>query len=391
MTENGNNLYFLDKPEISDLTKMFDLMDLVFSQDSEPHDFRNLLPKLYHNTQQCADDHYIVRAGDRIVASIGSFPVEIQMGGHTLKAEGIGGVATHKRETGKGHMRNIMHAVNDHYQNDGVQLSYLGGMRKRYQYHGYEPSGICYSFYVTKSNVKEISATAKAITLTIKEIARDDAALLAYTKKLLRRNPLYYLRNDERLYDILCSWYSKPYAALDSNGDPVAYLVADKWNGVKEIYAENDDIFEATLAAWANERGDFGIDMPPWCISYINRLSMISEGMHISGCGSWKIMDWVSVISGLLSVKSTYQPLMEGQANIGIQNYGTLSILAKGGSATCSLTECKPDVDCDSFTALRLMCGPLPPQMVTELPPAIAVQLMNWFPLPLFTSRPDGV
>ncbi len=49
-----------------------------------------------------------------------------------------------------------------------------------------------------------------------------------------------------------------------------------------------------------------------------------------------------------------------------------------------------PAVDPARETALRLLCGPLPPSRVMPLPPR-AAPLESWCPLPLIWARQDSV
>ena len=375
-----------------EFNELIDLMDFVFSKAHSPTDFMTLLPGLYHPTQECADNHWVVREQGRLVSSIGTIPSVIVMGDKRIKLEGIGGVCTNKREAGKGYMRAIMEEILEYYRRDGVMLSYLTGERKRYQRYGYEKAGMAHEFYITGKNVAECPESVKEIPLSMAQMAKDDALAISYAKGLHDRDVIHYERDVQGFYTKLIHWTNIPYIVLNGNGEYAGYFVYSKiQNRITEICAETDDLFEAIIHEWVMKNGDVSLTLSPWKMPYIKRMLRICENVNVIHFGQWLILDWENVVSGLFQAKSTYTALPDGHLNIGIDGYGTLSITVKNNDAQCIRTDQQPDITCDSLTATRLMCGHVSPQYVVDLPAVLTPLFISWFPLPLHCPNPDAV
>ena len=61
-----------------------------------------------------------------------------------------------------------------------------------------------------------------------------------------------------------------------------------------------------------------------------------------------------------------------------------------GAKVSCQKVTDAPAVTWDTFTAMRVFFGPLPPPAVTDVPAALA-PLLGWCPLPLSWPKQDGV
>ena len=67
-----------------------DFINLVFSQNAVPHDFKNLMPKWVR--PEHAADNVVVKRDGRIRALVMSAPMQATVGGETLSVFGIGNV-----------------------------------------------------------------------------------------------------------------------------------------------------------------------------------------------------------------------------------------------------------------------------------------------------------
>ena len=75
---------------------------------------------------------------------------------------------------------------------------------------------------------------------------------------------------------------------------------------------------------------------------------------------------------------------------IAIEGYASIALEVREKEARAFRTEAEPALIPSAATAMRMLCGPLAPSAVLELPTRAAA-LDQWCPLPLFWSRQDGV
>lgn len=64
---------------------ILDFANYVFSQSSQPHDFRRLLPKLYGENSGSEGYHYLVREDGRIRAMVCAMPLSLLVAGKPLR------------------------------------------------------------------------------------------------------------------------------------------------------------------------------------------------------------------------------------------------------------------------------------------------------------------
>ncbi|HBP38977.1 MAG TPA: hypothetical protein DD640_09625, partial [Clostridiales bacterium] len=138
----------------ADFDEAMDLLNLVFSMSSRPHDFARILPKIYRPDELSMRANLAIRREGKIRAIVGLFPMDLSVGGQILKSGGIGGVATHPRETGSGMMKQLMNTALAEMKAGGFALSVLGGQRQRYGYYGYEKAGSSLHFDLSKTNIR---------------------------------------------------------------------------------------------------------------------------------------------------------------------------------------------------------------------------------------------
>jgi len=383
----------IEKLKREDICEFFDMRDLVFSKtifgsSGIGFDSFGILPGIFNLEQECADNHWIIRDNGRIVAGIGSIPATMCIGDERIKVAKITGVATHLRELGKGYMSIIMNEVLAHNRKEGVVASFLMGERRRYQNFGYEKTGVAHEFTISAKNIR---ALPNQDEICLAEMMPDDTQSVAYAKQLYEQEVVHFQR-ETKFHTLLTHWYSTPYIAKNAQGKCVGYLVyTKKTKRVHEIYAESAELFEAMISAAVRTHGDITLTLPPWRTDYIRRMMRICEQFNIRHNGNWMVSDWETLVGALLKAKSTYVSLPDGQLSIGIDGYGTLEITVKDGAVSCVRSpKNKPDIAVDPFTAIRLLCGHGAPNYTTEIPAALILVVMAWFPLPLFCPYPDA-
>lgn len=67
----------IEKGCAGELPDILDFANYVFSQSSQPHDFRRLLPKLYGENSGSEGYHYLVREDGRIRAMVCAMPLSL--------------------------------------------------------------------------------------------------------------------------------------------------------------------------------------------------------------------------------------------------------------------------------------------------------------------------
>ena len=143
----------IEKGCAGELPDILDFANYVFSQSSQPHDFRRLLPKLYGENSGSEGYHYLVREDGRIRAMVCAMPLSLLVAGKPLRAAGIGTVSVHPYARGKGYMKALMNRAMEDLKTQGYAMAFLGGMRQRYEYFGFTPTGTRASFHLTAGNL----------------------------------------------------------------------------------------------------------------------------------------------------------------------------------------------------------------------------------------------
>ena len=84
----------------------------------------------------------------------------------------IGAVSTHPNSQGKNMMKTLMEFATEKIKQYGYSIAYLGGLRNRYLYFGYEKCGYKMVFKLNKSNIKHNEFPKRDLTLE-KQIEED--------------------------------------------------------------------------------------------------------------------------------------------------------------------------------------------------------------------------
>jgi GNAT superfamily N-acetyltransferase len=374
-----------------DFEDTIDFMNLVFGAYA-PIDFAQLLPALYQPTDEHMGRNWAVREKGRIRAVVGSFPMQWCLGETTLEVAGIGGVSSHPRARGAGHMRQLMQHCVEHMRTENKHLSWLGGQRQRYGYFGYEKCGSAHNFSLDKTNLRHTYGNETS-PIHFRTLQADDRTHIQGAIELHAAQPFRCLRPAESFHALLCSWDHRPHIALAPDGRMIGYLVANQSGDlVSELFAVEEGRPDLEIArAWVEQQGGGSVrlELEPWH-RLLPQLAHIAESFSTHATGNWQIFDWVSTLDALMKVRATMGPLVAGEVVVEIEDYGKLALWAEGESARCSTSDKQADLSVDAFTAHRLLCGPLPPSRVVALPTAAAV-LEQWCPLPLSWTKQDGV
>ncbi len=362
-------------------------LDGVFGEH-RPHDFATLLPSIYQPCDELMSCNHALRVDGRIRAIVGLFPIDWQVGGRLLKVGGIGGVSTHPGDRGKGYMGVLMRHCVERMKAEGFHLSWLGGQRQRYGYFGYEKCGQTVSFDLGPANLRHAGPETAGLRFEALEPGHSERLEQAWVMHRAQR--VHCRRRKPWFHRYLRAWYNRPHAALDGSGEMAGYLVAGGEGGqVVELVGRDQETALAMAPAWvqARDAGSVRFTLPPERRGLVRGLGAVAESVSVASSGNWQVFDWAATVEALMGV---CDGLPEGEADLGIEGYGKLRVRVRDGRVECRREDAGGGVTWDPRTAMRVLFGPLAPELVTDVPPALDA-LRAWCPLPLGWLRPDGV
>ena len=371
---------------LDDFEEAIDLINYVFSQAYDPHDFERLLPKLYRPTEERMRCNYGIRLRGRLVAVAGSYPLAWQIGATTLRVAGIAGVATHPRHRDGGLMRAVVSHCVAEARAAGCHLSWLDGLRRRYRHFGYERCGMELGFRLAARDCAV--AGIDAAGMRFRRLRKGDA-LLAEAQRLHARQRVHWQRSPAEFLTICTSWKAELFAALD--GDEFAgYLIAGRDpSRVVELVADDAADAPRLAAGWCATRGGrIAVAASPWQTVAARSLGALADKPELSCCGNWQVFDWPALLAAVLSERARGGTLPGGEVVLEIVGAGRLRLWVDGTAGGCTETGDPPQVTLDPFTALRVLFGPIPAHLTGSAPlPAT----LAWCPLPLHIPAADRV
>lgn len=136
--------YRLAKPE--EWEDCIELANYVFSTAHRPHDFEQLIPRVYQAGPEMARIHRVaVAENGRLRAEIAVLPQQMAAGGKLLRAGYVGSVSVHPKARGEGHMKRLLGDWITDLEGT-CDLLALDGQRQRYAYFGFTPGSEKYTF-----------------------------------------------------------------------------------------------------------------------------------------------------------------------------------------------------------------------------------------------------
>lgn len=330
----------------SDREELIDFINMVFSQDSEPHDFKTLLTKAYSDEVDTVSCHYLVKENGKIRAAVGVFPTEMKASSKTLKIGHIGSVSVHGYSRGKGYMKALMNRAVEDYKKKGYDALVLGGLKNRYQYFGFQPTETVLHYTFIKENIrhglKEVDSTA----IHFKKVTSSEDPCIRNIRRLHETQPAYFDRGDDASFcRFLQSWRSEIFAICkDDKFIGYCSTTADG-SCFREFLMDDMSDFPAVLKAWFTYKNISRLSVS--CAVYETEKNEIfgrhCEGYSIGTGHSWNILNFANVAEAFMEVKNSYEPLESGKLTLNLE---PLSDLLPG--ETCCLTYGESEADLDS-------------------------------------------
>ncbi len=324
--------YRLAKPE--EWEDCIELANYVFSTAHRPHDFEQLIPRVYQAGPEMARIHRVaVAENGRLRAEIAVLPQQMAAGGKLLRAGYVGSVSVHPKARGEGHMKRLLGDWITDLEGT-CDLLALDGQRQRYAYFGFTPGSEKYTFYLDVANVRH-------------------------------------------------TW---------KNGERIGYLALCGGNQVVEAEVLEEQDFVPALAAYLKENAldSLFISIPVYETGKAAALSEVCESFTKERCGSamYRIFQFADVIEAMLTMKAetmgisdgTWFAVLEGQP---------LTVTVKDGTVTVT-REAHPGADVlNREQAQELLLSPLASKG-SKVPSEIWKNIpSDWFPLPLYCATAD--
>ena len=343
--------------------EVLDFINFVFSQAARPHDFAQLIPKVYAHPG-FAKLHAVAVEDGRIRGTIAMLPVAVHAGGETLRCGYIGSVSVHPRFRGKGYMKELMAMQIAEAKRQGFDFMSLGGQRQRYQYFGFIQYGDTVHFFLNQSNARH--ALPKETPFTFVPAQECHAEAIA---ALREKQALYCER--PRLLDALCTYGGVPYVIL--NGEEISgYLVA-MGDQITELCLSRESDLPAVMAAWMREHKNCQVSCGGEMTQRIQGLAAFAETYSIQPSAMIKVLNWENVLRAAMRMR----PLPDGERVIQIENAGVFRLKVENGAAEAVPCQLRPDCIWTEAQAVENLFSPLQAQAVRD------PVLRSWLPLTL--------
>lgn len=379
------------KGSLEDAEDIIDFANYVFSQDSCPHDFKELLPKLYSSERNYAPYHYLIKDTDKIKAMICALPIDYQTPMQVLKTACIGTVSVHPYARGKGYMKVLMEQILEDMKTEGYSFLFLGGQRQRYEYFGFTPSGVQLEFTITTTNIRHSFKASPRPLLQLVPLA--EGVLIDQAHALYETQPFRMARSKQDFYDILCSWQSKPYAVI-SEDKFAGYLVLRPGGTVTELLMKDSALYPCVLEELFQMTGKDTLYFPVSSteMDKIEFFMKLAENWRITTNECVCVLDWPAVIKALLSLKAMHESLPEGLLHITIDDT-PLEITVYEQTPTVKISQETAGIHFTSLEAASLLLSYAGKALLTPYASRLDRHerecLLGWFPLPFYISQND--
>jgi len=378
-----------------DYDEAIDFLNLVFSQASRPHDFEKMLPRMCVPDDEHMGKHFAVKAGGRIQAMLGVYPLPAAIDGRPFMFATVGNVATHIKARSRGCMTRLLDEAMLELERIGADAARLDGLRQRYGRYGFEKAGTRYTYTLTNRNVRACFGDLLSGDIRFTPIGAQDESLLARARDLAGQRAMAVDRGSlADFHKTLQAWQNQPWAAFDPDGRMIGYLTASAdYASLAEQVADNPQRLVEMLCAWLTQRqlDSVSFSLAPWELDSCRTFNRICEQFAIQPATHLLIRNYAGLADALLAIQARQTRLPPGRVVIGIEDYGSLVLEVEQSHGRCRRSDEPGATQVDPLTATRLLFGPMPPSAVTRLPDDVSACLAAWLPLPMSWNGLDRV
>jgi len=369
--------------QAQDLDGIIDFANMVFSMLRVPHNFEDMLPKVYAAPHLKADIHVIAEEEGRLCGCLGMLVYPLRVAGETLRVGYLGTMSVHPRVRGRGTMGALMEKQIERGKEMGLDMLVLGGQRQRYGRHGFETCGATFGYSISAANVRHAMVQEDASGICFAPMQPRD---VPFALTLYDRQAVAGARTEENFLDTVKSYREKPYI-VTKDSERIGYLVTSP-DGLRisEIVMENSGWVLPAIKGYMGERGirSLHIDAAPHDTVLNSLLVPLCEGYAISANCMLRMLRPERVIAAYLKLKAGMQPLEDGRLVLSCGEAGTVEITVSGGEIAVEKTdEAAKQALTDGEAAMQLF-GYNRFGVPDSGAPA------GWFPLPFAIAEPDS-
>lgn len=367
------------------------LNDVFFFEDDDDdtRDFLTLLPKIYKDEYRPAYNNFLLRDHKgEYRASVGAFMNYLTIGGEDVSACCIGNVAVGRKYRSKGYMADLLKLTVDELMKIETDVVYLGGQRQRYSYFGFEVSGMMYTYYFNKKNIKHAFKN-KPSGLKAFEMEEGDYESARKIDEIYSRLPVRSQRTIERYCDILKSWNSTPFIVTE-HGEFAGYFVLnDGGNDILEFGAVSEEYYQRVVTAIFELTDAKGISfsVTPFDKEKIAFFDKYAEGISVRGCESVLVLNYRKIIGSLLKAKTGYETLSDGETVVLIHGFRAdekLKISVRDNQVEVTETDDEPEYELSHNEATRAFFS-----LMRSDASAFRPEIRQWLPLHLSFHSTD--
>ncbi|MBR6739994.1 MAG: GNAT family N-acetyltransferase [Clostridia bacterium] len=370
---------------LSEYWQIIDFIDFVFSKNSVPHHFPEMYPNLYRTTDESMNNLLNLWEDGVIKCSVLTYPRTVSVGGESLDVTGIGSVATHPRERGRGFMQKVLGKAIEEMREKGVHLSNLGGDRKRYNHFGYEVTGSQLNAQINANNVRRFRPDFNADSIRFTEFDMNDAQTMKRSMELYEKQAVHYLYDEADFYLRMINASSRAFS-VSKDGEYIGFA-ALAGGRFRELCLTDDKYFADVMSAAALKNGSASCSLGEWKLPSLREFCDNGGNYSLCDNGFWLVMRWKEVLDAFVRFKDSYAAVPEGELVVDIKGEGRYKI-EKGGVTE---TTAKADIEVTSLQAVRLFFGYTLEEFTYALPAEKRVFAKSLLPLPLTWFNTEAV
>lgn len=368
--------------ELRDMDGIIDHINMVFSMTHRPHNFEQMLPKVYGPQRRLPEIHLLAEEQGRLCGCLAMLEYPLRVADTTLQLGYMGSMAVHSRARGKGTMGELMRRQVERAKELGKDLLVLGGQRQRYERHGFTPTGGGCSYLITAANVRHALSEACAEQISFRPMQKEDEkeAFDLYDGQWVTG-----ARTREDFIIHLVSYEQRPWTILCDDRFSGYLVCSGDQREICEMLVAEEDLILPVVKAWfaSNNLRSVTVKTAPYDVALNQALAGICEGYSLGQSHSLRLLNPGKVIKAYMELKGRYMPMEDGLFRIGYGEYGTYRICVKQGIVSVEPCMEKPDADCTELEAINLLFG----HNIFAVPEKTAPA--GWFPLPFYLPCPD--
>jgi predicted acetyltransferase len=234
----------------------------------------------------------VVERDGHIVSHVGTYPMDIIIGSARILCAGVGGVATHPEERGKGYMSGLMEESLRKMREEGYHISALWGNQQRYSNFGYETCGIEYKLTINRRSLEH----SKVQPVLLEEVDPQDEDVIKRVREL--HSTLSY-RVEPKHFDLRLLKYNVRVFL-----GPDGYLLSrNERAGDLEIHEVVSPTHQEAGLILGTLNWTFGssasLRLEPGDVERANRLLQVSSYWSAMPQGMFRIIHWPKLLTAL--------------------------------------------------------------------------------------------